>query len=187
MTIPEWDQNRVIPPIRPGTPEQEEYRPENRSPYSATLAEFVRRFSTSPERALLIAGFLDYRAALHQAGITSGFQWVNGSFAEHIERRNPDPRAPNDIDVVTFFDPPGTEPGSYADLFTSELTMQDFQVDAYGMPMGGSLTSARADQIGYWHGMWSHRRGDHLNKGFVRIELNPDEDAEARRALESRD
>ena len=64
--------------------------------------------------------------------------------------------------------------------------MQAFQMDAYGIPLGVTLTPSLVHQIGYWHGMWSHRRGDYLNKGFVRIDLNPDEDVEARCNLESR-
>ena len=184
MTIPEWDLNRVIPPIRPGTPKDGEHQQGNRSPYPTTLVEFVERFATSPERVRLIDGYLAYRAALHQAGIQRGFQWVDGSFVEHVEQRHFDPGMPNDIDVVTFFFPPEEHAIDYVALFTPELTKDTFSVDAYGFQLGVALTPARAELIGYWHGMWSHRRVDLRWKGFVRIDLNPNEDAIASRASE---
>ena len=91
MTIPEWDSDGLIPPIRPGTREEDETEPTVRSPYEATVEQLVDRFAISQERAILMLGFLDYRAALYQVGITSGFQWVNGSFMEEIELSEEDP------------------------------------------------------------------------------------------------
>ena len=80
MTIPEWDRNKVLPPIRPGTMEDEEHLPFGRSPYKATLSEFVERFAVSPHRNRLIRGLLEYREEIHKSGIQRGFQWVDGSF-----------------------------------------------------------------------------------------------------------
>ena len=85
MTIHEWDNNKVLPPIRPDTPQGQEHDRLYRSPYAVPLAEFIERFATTLERVDMIENFLRYRAALHQAGITEGFQWINGSFVENIE------------------------------------------------------------------------------------------------------
>jgi len=64
----------VLPPIRPG---QQGHSPD-RSPYRVTLMDIVDRFSHSPERRLILNGFLDYRAAIHQIGLNNGFQWLDG-------------------------------------------------------------------------------------------------------------
>ena len=132
MTIPDWDWNGLIPPIRPGTPEEEETAPFTRSPYEAELEQLVDRFLVSPERAMLIGGFLDYRAALHQIGITKGFQWVNGSFVEEVEDWEENPHAPNDIDVVTFYYPSDAEEWDVMALFYPNETKSRFNVDAVG-------------------------------------------------------
>ena len=54
MTIPDWDWNGLIPPIRPGTPEDEATSPFTRSPYEAELEQLVERFLTTEERSILI-------------------------------------------------------------------------------------------------------------------------------------
>jgi hypothetical protein len=63
--------------------------------------DLVTRFATTPERQAIIAGLLAYRHALHATGLVRGFQWLDGSFAEHVEVI--EQRPPNDIDVVTFY------------------------------------------------------------------------------------
>jgi hypothetical protein len=78
----------------------------DRSPYRVDLISFIDRFSTTAPRVKILDGLLRFRAWLHNLGILSGFQWVDGSFLEDIETIAK--RPPNDIDVVTFFDmPPG--------------------------------------------------------------------------------
>ena len=67
MTIPEWDSNKVLPPIHPNTPEGQEHESLYRAPYVARLEEFVTRFATTPQRVEMMRKFLDYRAALHLA------------------------------------------------------------------------------------------------------------------------
>ena len=126
-------------------------------------------------------GFLDYRGALHRAGITSGFQWINGSFVEDIETL--EGRAPNDIDVLTFCAMPGD--ADYRSLFDSAITSRKFLVDAYFLPLNVSLTPPRVRAISYWYSMWAHRR-DGRWKGFLEIDLNPVSDAGVRTELEAR-
>src|SRR5437867_13022888 len=102
VPIPPWNPEGLLPAADMANPTSA-----NRAPYPVTLSDVVMRFHTSAERAAILTGFLDYRAALHAAGLTTGFQWLDGSFMEHIEvgaRRRP----PNDIDVVSFYHlPPG--------------------------------------------------------------------------------
>ena len=181
MTIPEWDGNKVLPPIRPGTPQGREHDSLYRAPYVAPLEEFVTRFATTPERVDLIERFLQYRTALHQQGISRGFQWINGSFVENVEQSS-NPRTPRDIDVVTSFY--GNEnPSLYLELFNPRTTKLNFDVDGYGIELGRPLAVATAMDIGYFHGMWSHRRVDHVWKGFIQVDLDPEEDPPAQDRL----
>lgn len=95
MTIPAYDLGLVLPPFlgpRPGSVATQ-------SPYDATTEELVHRFGTSAARNALLRGLLDLRAALRRIGITTGFQWIDGSFVEDKERRVGS--APGDIDIVT--------------------------------------------------------------------------------------
>jgi hypothetical protein len=80
VAIPPWNAEGILPPIDAAAPTSA-----NRAPYAVSLSDFVLRFSTSQERIGILTGFLNYRAALHAAGLTSGFQWVNGSFMEQVE------------------------------------------------------------------------------------------------------
>ena len=100
-----------------------------RSPYSLSLPEFVHRFGQSVERRSLMNGLLRYRALLQQAGLGAGFQWINGSFVEDVERIRG--RPPADIDVVTFiFLPTGVSEldfyGSHGGYFRQGLHQESF-------------------------------------------------------------
>ncbi len=99
VALPSWNSLGLIPPIDEQQPASIE-----RSPYTVLLTDFVLRFGQTQPRRMVLDGFLKYRAALHAAGLVSGFQWVDGSFLENVEAI--ETRAPNDIDVVTFFDLP---------------------------------------------------------------------------------
>ena len=96
--LPHWSNAGVLPPVRPN---HLGYSPD-RSPYAVSLLTLVERFSTTPERIKILQGFLQFRACLHELGVTSGFQWLDGSFMEQVELL--ESRSPNDIDVVTFFE-----------------------------------------------------------------------------------
>ena len=182
VTIPEWDDNKVLPPIHPDTPEGQEHENWYRAPYVARLVEFVTRFVTTPERVELMERFLNYRTALHQAGISQGFQWINGSFVENIEQSSRS-RPPKDIDVVTFFFREESTREGYETLFDPEITKLNFDVDGYGIELGRPLAVVTAIDIGYFHGMWSHRRVDHVWKGFIQVQLDPEEDPPAQDRL----
>ena len=149
------------------------------------MSHVVQRFAFTPHRTRLIHNLIDYRNALYTAGITDGFQWINGSFVEHVETRPRPGKAPEpgDIDIVTFYHPPGQQTRETYDLFRSSATRHRFNVDGYGIPLGVEFTLAQVEAIAYWYGMWSVRKDDHEPKGFVQIHLDPQNDPDALRAL----
>ena len=178
--IPPWDADGRLPPTSDAVGV-------DRSPYRASLLDLVLRFGTTHERREILFGFFDYRKALAAAGITRGFQWVNGSFSEQVEIiRN---RPPNDVDVVTFFHLPEnmTEEAlfaGHAELFDHDRIKHQYKVDGY--PLGlYEPPEYLVRQTSYWYSMWAHRRGDELWKGFVQVDLDTSDDDEAIRQLES--
>ncbi len=181
--IPDWNEWGILPPIREG---QDPVDPD-RSPYSCTMQELVAQYGISPERRAILRGLLQFRELFYQADIITGFQWLDGSFAENI--RLLEDREPNDIDVVTFFDLPegADDQGSFVkdhpSLFDHDALKQQFLVDSYPYFLGEASTDYGVQQIAYWYSMWSHRREDdngaHLWKGFLVVALSQIDDEEA--------
>ena len=179
--LPHWNGVGVLPPVRPEMPGNS---PE-RSPYRVPLAGFVDRFATSPERMTILDGLLRFRGKLHELGIVSGFQWLDGSFLEQIEIL--ESRYPRDMDVVTFFDmPPGENQRSLLQkaeqLFDQKHLKATYVVDGYFSVLGQPVDARQVQSIAYWYSMWSHRR-DGLWKGFVQVDMDPSQDADARAFL----
>ncbi len=175
VTIPNWTGMGILPPINDLYPVSAA-----RSPYPVSLLDIVMRFSRTPERHDILHGFLQYRAALHSLGYVSGFQWLNGSFMEHIEVRAG--RPPQDLDVVTFLHDPGTPvPSTLSqpdDALDNTLAKRRFKVDAYILELDQIPPREITFWSAYWYSMWSHSR-DKTWKGFLQIELSPHEDADA--------
>lgn len=179
--IPSWTMAGVLPPIRPG---QEGHSPE-RSPYCVPLEEVIDQFASSPNRISILDGLLKYRAALHQLGLVSGFQWLDGSFMEDIETQ--ESRPPKDVDVVTYFYLPSGETqatlaAKAGGLFSNPHVKATYSVDAYPHVLGEPTSANHVRRFSYWYSMWSHRR-DGMWKGFIQIDLDPQEDVGARQAL----
>jgi hypothetical protein len=184
VAIPDWNAQGVIPPINNQQPTAVD-----RSPYTVSLTDVVLRFGLSAERRIVLNGFLRYRAALHTAGLVQGFQWLDGSFLEHVELL--ESRSPNDIDVVTFYKLPVGKtqqdlqvqtPDIFPNSRASQLALKaNYHVDAYAVHLG--MVSKRLVERGtYWYSMWSHRRNQ-IWKGYVQVNLAPIEDADALVAL----
>lgn len=176
-TIPAWNHDGLLPPIR-RTDAGADF---DRSPYSVGLTTLIDHFATSPERVKILNGLLGFRAKLHGAGIIEGFQWVDGSFTEQVELL--ESRPPRDVDVVTFFKVPGGEDqmslmAKYGSLFDSSNVKTTFLVDSYFVVLGEKLDGNSVRRVSYWYSMWSHRR-DGRWKGFVQIDLDPSQDADA--------
>lgn len=178
--IPSWNHQGLLNPIDPSNPVSLA-----RSPYVVSLVEFVRHFAKTAERSKILDGLLRYRAALHQAGLTSGFQWLDGSFLENKELLQGLP--PGDIDVVTFFHvPTGETQAQVAALFGSDgdAIKRHYHVDAYLEPLQ-KPPERLIPRCTYWYGMWAHQRNTFLWKGFLQVDLLPAEDAAARLALQT--
>ncbi|QLG96451.1 hypothetical protein HZF02_17005 [Pseudomonas yamanorum] len=120
-------------------------------------------------------------------GVVSGFQWLNGSFMEHVELL--EGRAPNDMDVVTFADiRPEVEaaltPEDIKALTDNPWIKQTYKVDFYLLPLS-EPAEFLVEMSAYWYSMWSHRRSQQW-KGFLSVRLEPHHDDSARRLLENR-
>ena len=181
VAIPAWTADGVLPPINAAQPTSPE-----RSPYLVSLSDYILRFGDTAERRAVLDGFLRYRASLHSAGLTRGFQWLDGSFLEHVERL--EGRPPQDLDIVTFFHlPAGTTQSALAaahgGLFDQASVKVTYRVDAYHVHLGMD-PERLARQSAYWYSVWSHRR-DERWKGFVQVDLAPGEDAVGQATLGS--
>lgn len=175
--IPRWDAQGLLPPIRPG----ESPTGRDRTPYRTEIVSFVERFALTHARVDLLDSLLRYRAALRDAGLLTGFQWLNGSFVEHTEITRG--KAPKDIDVVTFFELPSGETQQTflqknIDLLHPEKVQNTFGLDAYPQLLGNTLQGEVRGGIIYWYSMWAHTR-DGIWKGFVEIDLDTSQDADA--------
>ena len=174
VAIPEWNTLGLLPPIDPAQPSSIE-----RSPYQVTLLDVVMRFATSTERRRVLHGFLDYRVALRNMGLVQGFQWLDGSFTEHVELL--ERRAPRDIDVVNFVHIPEEFAPSDEQmaLLEHDAAKEKFSVDSYFVELNLLEPHAIVGISAYWYSMWSHRRNQAW-KGYLQIDLNPEQDQGAR-------
>ncbi len=177
VAIPPWDARGVLPPLNKTNPTSPV-----RSPYLVSLTDVVLRFGTSRERCRILDGFLRYRAELHAASVTQGFQWLDGSFLECVETL--ESRDPRDIDVVTFVRlPGGDDPAAlHPDLFTPDRAerrrvKQQYLVDNYFLNLD-TPPEELVRQSTYWYSLWSHRR-DRMWRGFVQVDLSPVDDPAA--------
>ena len=173
VSIPNWNAQGVIPPLHSDDPTSTK-----RSPYRVSLTDLVLRFGTTARRKTILNGLLRFRSALHNAGFTNGFQWVDGSFLEHIEQI--ERRDPGDIDVVTFYHLP--EGQTQQSLFQANRALMDprqnkasFHVDGYFVHLLPAVPETLVENTTYWYSVWSHRR-DSLWKGYLQIDLAPTED-----------
>jgi hypothetical protein len=127
------------------------------------------------ERCEILKGFLDFRSQLHAAGLTHGFQWINGSFVENVELLKG--KAPNDIDVVTFLELPQGETeasleSKYPHLFDNGQVRQRFRTDTYYAFLGAGYPEKWTINTSiYWYSMWAHRRDSLTWKGFLEVDL----------------
>ena len=177
--IPAHNQSGVLPPF---LPESSPRVPSAMAPYKVTLLEIAQRFSYSNTRREIIQGLVLYRDELRKEGITSGFQWINGSFVEDVERSIG--RPPNDVDVITF----ANRPLVYLeiqkwrnfvkrrkDLFSPNESKKKYRCDAYYVDM--SLEpKLLVNLTKYWFGLFSHQRDTFLWKGMLEVPLDDDQD-----------
>lgn len=177
VRIPEWTAEGTLPPLDAASPTSR-----NRSPYPVTLYDLVVRFSTSPARVAILQGYLKHRSALHANGYRSGFQWLDGSFLEDVETL--EARPPGDIDVVTFMQAPVAASPTAEDVEALDhgLAKRRFSVDSYFVELDAVPPGEIVLWSAYWYSLWGHRR-NHAWKGFLQVDLRPDEDVSATRWL----
>jgi hypothetical protein len=176
--IPALTHAGVLPPFLPNT---DPAISSAMAPYSVTLSEVVARFANTPDRIEIFRGLLGYRQLLRDAGITDGFQWIDGSYVEDCERNRG--RSPSDIDLVTFAKRPSgcadkTIWGDFvkknAALFTPIEIKRQHRCDAYfvDLDLPGETIVANTK---YWFGLFSHQRSSFLWKGLLTIPLQADD------------
>lgn len=178
--IPFFDHNLVLPPHLGDPVDRKQL-----SPYRCTTADLCQRLGTTAERREILGKFLDFRERLRSEGMTTGFQWLDGSFLEDVETR--DNRPPRDLDVVTVYW--GYDRNFQVQLaarfpeFTSPARSKAaYYLDHYNFDASYNPT-VTMEQTRYWILLFSHNRQG-VWKGMLRIELNtPTEDALARLSL----
>lgn len=146
------------------------------SPYGSTLIEVAQQFCATAERKDIFRGLLAYRQRLNDIGFDQGMQWLSGSFLEDIEAL--EKRAPNDVDVVTFFHRPASiaDPAAWRAWLTTHQALFEraqvkaaFKVDVQFVSLDNPPTTV-VDMTRFWFGLFSHRRNG-LWKGLLQIPL----------------
>ncbi|MEO5862708.1 MAG: hypothetical protein ABIQ03_09640 [Burkholderiales bacterium] len=113
--------------------------------------------------------------------MTTGFQWIDGSFLEDVEKT--ENRSPGDIDVVTFYwsddqDFTTNFIAAFPDIANRAKIKADFFVDHFPID-AGYHPEATVEATRYWSGLFSHTRTG-IWKGMLRIDLDtPADDNEA--------
>jgi hypothetical protein len=140
------------------------------SPYPASSLEVTERFATSPDRRTILLGWLDLRADLRRLNLSGGFQWLDGSFLEDVEKIRGVP--PNDLDVVTFFQAPvGPVDLTLAAVIRDHTaTKSRYRVDHYLVPLADQ-PERLVDQTRFWFGLFSHQKSTAVWKGMVPVDL----------------
>lgn len=178
MPIPAFDHNLVLPPHL-GDPRN----PSELSPYPCTTVELCKQLGTSPERRRILELFLDFRERLTSERLINGFQWLDGSFLEDIEKR--ENRPPKDLDVVTVYwgyDIPfqSNLMAKFPEFADPLLSKANFSLDHY--PFDASYSpETTVETSRYWISLFSHNRLA-VWKGMLRVELNTVADDLASRA-----
>ncbi|TGN18858.1 DUF6932 family protein [Leptospira idonii] len=178
MPIPNFNISGILPPYLLGSSPAVQ---SDVSPYKSTLVDFVNFFNTSPPRKNLLEGFLKHRIELKKLGIVDGFQWIDGSFVEEVEKiRSKDP---SDVDLITFaYRPPGIPNdlewqkiiNSNLAIFHPQFSKKHFNCDAYYIDLN-LKSDYIARQTSYWFGLFTHQKITDAWKGIVEINLIDDE------------
>jgi hypothetical protein len=184
--IPDHTPSGILPPFLGDGPDDLSAL---MSPYRTDLQDFIVKFNATDERKRILAGYLDHRKALREIGIKSGFQWLDGSFADKTARE------PNDIDVVTFFvaPPDWSTPGAYSagvssnqHLFDRDLSKKTYRCDAVFVRLDDDDTATLVELASYWLGLFSHQKETFAWRGIVSVRLDSfDDDAAARELIGS--
>lgn len=168
MPIPSFDHNNVLPPHL-GNPVDRTHL----SPYQCTILELCHKFSTSKHRISILKNFVSFRQKMTAMGVVFGFQWLDGSFMEDIEKSQN--RPPTDLDVVTFFGglsiPDQTKISTVFPEFANPgLAKTTYNLDHYAVDYSYS-PDVTVEQTRYWIQLFTHNRVG-VWKGIIRLPLN---------------
>lgn len=173
--IPAFNLSGVLPPFAGVSPSVA-----GMSPYVCSMLELSQRFCTSAARVKLFNGLVSYRQSLVNVGITTGYQWLDGSFCEDIE--NVEKRDPRDIDLVTLFLRPNAlfDVAAWKDFVTKNQELFDrvkvkgkYACDAFYVDL--VLGPEGLPQVTYWFGLFTHQRATLQWKGILSIPLTSDD------------
>lgn len=192
MSVIEFNEQGLLPTFL-GSPTSLQ----NRSPFQYSIECFARDFIDGYEgfnaerRSKLIMGLLGYRKLLYDHGIVKGFNWIDGSFVTNKELLVGAP--PNDLDVYSILElPEGETQESLADKFPyisdHDKILQDLSLDTYfhfvdtdNFNYDSTIKSAV-----YFHSIWTQYKNTTLYKGYIRVDLSPDQDILLKAKLEER-
>ena len=185
MPVPSFTIHGVLPPyVGPNGPGG---HLSDMSPYGASVLEVTQRFSGTAMRRTVLRDGIQHRAEMAELGVVDGFQWIDGSFVED--------KIPADIDVITFFQRPR---GHHLDsqirllILSNETVLRRpgikarLKVDAMFVDLDSTPESI-VNLTRYYGSLFSHRRGDELWKGMIRVPLDGTNDADAIVLLDAMD
>lgn len=166
--IPAFDHNDVLPPHL-GSPTS----PSDVSPYNCTIIEVCKRFATSRERIAILKGLITFRLEILRHGVAIGFQWIDGSFVENVEKS--EGRPPRDLDIVTFFG--GLDMAqlrvlntNFPEFFDPALSRARYLLDHYAVDCTFSPLDT-VEWTRYWIQLFTHNRQS-VWKGILNVPIN---------------
>lgn len=156
------------------------------------MLELVGFFGTTPHRRHLLRNLIEYRELLASDGYSHGMQFIDGSFVEDIETT--ESRSPNDIDLFSILDLPARYRADQAEwsksginFWSTEIADRARNKARYSLDTYAILIQERGlrliQDVIYWYGLFSHKRGTYAWKGFVAVELSSADDSAALAAL----
>lgn len=184
MPVPGFNEQGILPPIIGSDPTTAD-----RSPYYVSMPDFVRAFATNEHRRVLVRNLLSYRELIAQDGYVSGLQFLDGSFVENVEITRG--RPPQDIDVFTMLNAPQKYLSDFSlweargshfwasAVANNILNKQRFSLDTYALLIEEQEFGDNIKNVMYWYSLFSHQRETFAWKGFVAVDFNRDQDAEA--------
>lgn len=176
--IPNFTISGFLPPFRT---EDSPANPQVVSPYRVSMLQLAHKLAFNEERKNILKGLVAYRTAIRSIGVTSGFQWIDGSFVEDCEKHRG--RPPKDIDIITFAFRPQVYNeidkwreffASRRDLFDPEQSKKEFSCDAYFVDLAIHPVYL-VNQTKYWFSLFSHQRETLLWKGMLEVSLDEDD------------
>lgn len=168
MPIPKARPGGLLPPFLKSPTRRDDV-----SPYRVTGLELVERYAISSHRIRILEGLLAYRAELRRVGLVTGFQWIDGSFVEVLDRE------PNDVDVVTVSPMPQSCDPADDHLFRIAEVRKRFLCDGYFVNLDNDDPVWAINESVYWYGLFSHQRRSERWKGILQLELAPRDNDEA--------